>query len=457
MLIFLKISSFEKKSQINTTLMLLQFSLENYLSFKNEAVLSLIGNKTTKEHEPENIINYREFKILKSAVVYGANASGKSNLFAGLNYMKRVVFNSFKEAISNEASSLQKNTAFRLNSKTKLESSFFQVIFIQNEIQYRYGFELNKGNVEAEWLNFFEEKEEISLFEREGKKITVNQTNFKEGVGLDSKTRENVLFISVCSQFDGEISKEVLSWFKNVNIISGIQDRGYMSYTIDKIKNDDGFRKWVNKFIYFLEITKLSVEDEDLENINIDEINIPEEKKEIKDFLVAVNALQKKQKTRSTLKSWHKVFDDNNILVGSTDFDFNMESKGTQKLIYLLGPIYNSLKEGEVLLIDELDSRLHSILTRNLLNMFHEGNKHNAQFVLALHDPLSMENECFRRDQIYLVEKDQYGVSSLYSLLDYKKVRNDEKFSKNYLKGNYGAIPYIKNFDNLTREIYGEE
>jgi hypothetical protein len=437
--------------------MLLQFSVENYLSFKNETVLSLIGNKTTKEHEPENIINYKELKILKSAVVYGANASGKSNLFAGLSYMKRVIFNSFKEAISNEVSSLNKSTAFRLNSKTQSESSFFQVIFIQNEIQYRYGFELNKGNIEAEWLNYFKDKEEISLFEREGKNITINQTDFKEGIDLDSKTRENVLFISVCSQFDGKISKEVLSWFTNVNIISGIQDRGYMSYTIDKIKNDDGFRKWVNKFIYFLEITKLSVEDEDLENINIDEINIPEEKKEIKDFLAAINALQKKQKTRSTLKSWHKVFDDDNILVGSTDFDFNMESKGTQKLIYLLGPIYNSLKEGEVLLIDELDSRLHSILTRNLLNMFHEGNKKRAQFILALHDPLSMENECFRRDQIYLVEKDQYGISSLYSLLDYKKVRNDEKFSKNYLKGNYGAIPYIKHFDNLTNEIYGEE
>jgi len=442
----------------NSQNMLLQFSLENYLSFKDEAVLSFVGNKSTKEHETQNITNWKDHKVLKSAVVYGANASGKSNLFSGMGFMRRIVLDSFKDAITEDTLiSKKKSRAFQLNPKTKDESSFFEVVFVQNDTQYRYGFEINKGEIESEWLYYVPNKIETSLFFREGQSIQINAAKFKEGNKLESKTRENVLFLSVCAQFNGEISNSIIDWFKEINIISGVEDRSFGGYTTNKIKKDEQFRKWVNKFIDFLEITKLSVEEENIANINIDELDIPDEKKEVKDVLIAIHHLQKKQKTKSTLKSWHKVFDDNNILVDTVAFDFHMESKGTQKLIYLLGPIYDSLKNGKILFIDELDSRLHSILTRNLLTIFHDGNKNNAQFVFALHDPSSMENDCFRRDQIYLIEKDQYGASTLYSLLDYKKVRNDEKFSKNYLKGSYGAVPYINNFSNLMAEVYGQE
>ncbi len=436
--------------------MLLEFNLENYLSFKNEAVLSLVGNKTTKELEPANISFWNDMKVLKTAAIYGSNASGKSNLLSGIGYMKRVVLTSFNEAIL-ENTSLSKSKTFKLSPKTKDESSFFEVIFLKNEIQYRYGFEINKGIIEAEWLYYVPSKIETLLFNRKGKKIKTNSTSFKEGKGLESKTRENVLFLSVCSQFDGKVSNTILDWFKNLNIISGIEDRSFGGYTTKKIAEDKNFRKWVNKFINFLEISKLTVEEEDIDNINIDEIDFPEDKKEIKDVIIAINKLQKKQKNKSILKSWHKVFDEERIFVDTTPLDFYLESKGTQKLIYLLGPIYDSLKNGKILLIDELDARLHSILTRELVKIFHEGNKNNAQFIFVLQDPFLLENNCFRRDQIYLIEKNQYGESELYSLLDYKKVRNDEKFSKNYLNGNYGAIPYLPDFVNLTKMVYGEE
>ncbi len=435
--------------------MLLQFNIENYLSFKEEASLSLIGNKATKEHEAENITFRKDMKILKSAVVYGANASGKSNLFSAMIYMKKVVLNSFKNAIS-ENTTTTKSTAFLLHPKTKDESSFFEVIFIANNTQYRYGFEINKGIIEAEWLHYVPNKIETTLFSREGQEIKINNAKFGEGKMLTDKTRKNVLFLSVCAQFNGEISNLIIAWFKNINIISGVEDRSFGGYTTNKIKTDKNFRKWVNNFIDFLEITKLSVEDESIANVNINELGIANDKIEIKDFLVAITNLQKKQKTKSTLKSWHKVYDDNKVLVDTVAFDFKMESKGSQKLIYLLGPIYDSLKNGRILFIDELDSRFHSILTKHLLKIFHEGNKNNAQFVFALHDPSSMENDCFRRDQIYFIEKDQYGASSLYALLDYKKVRNDEKFSKNYLKGNYGAVPYMQTLNDTMSEVYGK-
>ena len=436
--------------------MLLQFSVENYLSFKEEAILSFVGNKATKEHEPNNTVELNGFKILKSAVIYGANASGKSNLFSGINYMKRFILNSFKNALSDDDSKEESvSSAFQLNPKTKNESSFFEVVFILNETQYRYGFEVKNGDIDAEWLFHVPKKIETPLFERENQRIEYNKAKFKEGDKLESKTRSNVLFLSVCAQFNGEVSSAIVEWFRNVNVISGVEDRRFASYTINKIKSDESFRKWVNKFINFLEITRLSVEEEDIANVNIDELDIPDEKKEVKDVLLAINNLQKKNKSRNTLKAWHKVFDDDNILVDTVPFDFYMESKGTQKLIYLLGPIYDSLVNSKVLFIDELDSRFHSILTKNLLTIFHSGNRNQAQFVFALHDPSSMENDCFRRDQIYLLEKDQYGASSLHSLLEYK-ARNDEKFSKNYLEGNYGAVPYIRDFSKIMDEVYGE-
>ena len=189
--------------------MLLQFNIENYLSFKDEAVLSLVGNKTTKELEPNNISERDDLKILKTAAIFGANASGKSNLFSAMGFMKRVVLDSFKDAIT-DGSSLSKSRAFELNPKTKDESSFFEVTIIQNEIQYRYGFEINCGIIEAEWLYYVPTKIETPLFIREGKEIDINAANFDEGKGLETKTRDNVLFLSVCSQFDGKISNSIL-------------------------------------------------------------------------------------------------------------------------------------------------------------------------------------------------------------------------------------------------------
>lgn len=436
--------------------MLLQFSIENYLSFKDESTINLVGNKTTKEHEPQNIHYWNGLKALKSAAIYGGNASGKSNFFSGISYMKWVVLNSFKEAIS-ENNSQKRSRAFKFNPSTQNESSFFETTFVVDDTQYRYGFEINKGIIEAEWLYYVPSKIEANLFLREGQNVKLNTTKFKEGKSLDSKTKSNVLFLSVCAQFNGKISNSIIDWFKNIRIISGVEDRRFAGYTINKIKKDKKFRKWVNKFIEFLEITKLSVEEENIENINIDEIDIPEEEKELKDVLKAINKLQQKQKTKNTLKTWHKVFDDSDILIDTDSLDFHMESKGTQKLIYLLGPIYDSLRSNKILLIDELDSRLHSLLTRKLLDFFHRGNKNKSQFLIAVHDTSILENDSFRRDQIYFAEKDQFGKSKLYSLLDYKKVRNDEKFSKNYLKGKYGAIPQFYKFDNLIEDLYGEE
>lgn len=436
--------------------MLIQFSIENFLSFKESVKISFLGNKTTKEFKGLNTTYVGEkYNVLKSNVIFGANASGKSNFISAIAFMKKTILESFKNALSDSILS-KRELAFRLNPKNRDESSFFETIFIINDIQYRYGFEINRGEIEAEWLLYVPGKIETVLFEREGKEISINKSKFKEGIGLKKQTRSNVLFLSVCSQFDGITSNLVIEWFRNIRIISGIQDEMYRTYTTNKIKTDKKFNNWVNKFIDFLEIARLTVEEEFIENVSIDELNIPEDKKELKDVLITIENLQAKNKTIDKLKSWHRVYNDSRHLTDTISFDFfTEESKGTQKLIYLLGPIYDALSNGRILIVDELDARLHTILTENLIQLFHQGNQLNAQFLFVLHDTNLLKKEIFRRDQIWFSSKNQYGESTLYSLDDYKKkfVRNDAKFNKKYLEGEYGSIPYI-DLEKLTNSIY---
>jgi len=437
--------------------MIIQFLIENYKSFKHETIFSFVGSTTAKEHEEENTFPWRNYKLLKSNAIYGANASGKSNLLNAIKDMKRVVLTSFQNALIEnfKEKSIQ---PFKLSVETKELPSIFETVFIQNDKQYRYGFEIKDNIISAEWLFHIPSKIETALFTREGDKININKTQFSEGAGLEGKTRNNVLFLSVCSQFNGETSNSIIEWFKKISFVSGIDDDRYSGYTTNRIKNDEKFRNWVNKFISFLEISKLSVEDELLEQINIEELEIPEDKKELRLALEAIQSLQEKQKTIPKLKSWHNVYNDLNIIQYTISFDFhNEESKGTQKLVYILGPIYDTLINGKILLIDELDSRLHTILCKYLLNLFHIFNKKNSQFAFILHDTNILNSETFRRDQIWFSEKDQFGATKLFSLHDFGKVRKDAKFDKNYLKGDYGAVPYVENVDDLIESLYGQE
>lgn len=436
--------------------MIIQFLVDNYKSFKDETILSFVGSNTVKEHENDNVFVWNNYKVLKANAIYGANASGKSNLLKAVKDMKKVVLSSFQNAISDNyvEKSIQ---PFKLNVETNLKPSTFEIVFVQNDKQYRYGFDIQNGLISSEWLFHIPNKIETSLFIRDENGIKINKAQFKEGIGLEDKTRDNVLFLSVCSQFNGLISNSIIEWFKNIKYISGIEDASYVGYTTSKMKVDDKFRMWVNKFISFLEISKLSVEEELIELVNIDELEIPEEKKELKQALKAINTLNEKQKTIPKLKSWHKVYDSTNIIHDTIQFDFYQEeSKGTQKLVYLLGPIYDTLVNGKILLIDELDSRIHTLLSKYLMQLFHKLNIRNAQFAFTLHDTNVLNSETFRRDQIWFTDKNQFGASSLYSLYDYGKVRNDAKFEKNYLKGDYGAIPYIEDMNDLIVSLYGE-
>ena len=438
--------------------MLLEYNFKNFKSFKDLNTLSMIGVKSFKEHEPNNIIKIDNEKILKSAVVFGNNASGKSNLVKGLKLMKEVVKSSFRDALLEKESTLQIEK-FLLNTETENLPTLFEVIFIYENIKYRYGFEIGSNVIEKEWL-YYTFNKETPLFIRENNKFSINKTSFKEGINLDEKTRDNVLFLSLVAQFNGQVSNKIIKWFNNVNFISGIHDKGYGLYTTNKLKNDKNFYKWMSLILNHLEISNITIEEVDFNEKEFKNIIDKANDEKLKKFIIALNEFKEDDTKKIQISTWHKKYDSNNLLIDTIPFDFEkQESEGTKKFINLLGPWYDTLINGKTLVVDELDSRLHTQLTKNLVQLFHKHNKNSAQLLFTSHDVNLLDKDIFRRDQIWFVEKDQFGASQLYSLADFKaeSVRKTSSFSKNYLNGKYGATSYFKISDSISKLLTDEQ
>lgn len=430
--------------------MLLEFSVGNYLSFKDTKTFSMISAQI-KEHEDENVFFINKLKLLKSAVLYGANASGKSNLLKAMNFMRRFVFNSSKET---QATETIKVNNFKLSTKTEKKPSFFEIIFIHEGNKYRYGFEVDKNRVYSEWLFFVPSRQESKLFIRNNDDIEIGTTYFKEGKGLENKTRPNALFLSVVAQFNGEIAKKILEWFKKFKIISGISDKHYFGFTLDQLENTE----FKNKFLKYLKIADLDIIDVDIERIKVDLLDLPENLKQLtkeKDIAIIERIL---------MTTLHQKYNNKKQPISIEKFDFEEdESEGTKKYFGLLGPIIDTLENGSILVVDELDTRLHPFITRFIVELFNSkfSNKKNAQLIFATHDTNLLTNKLFRRDQIWFTEKNKYGITDLYSLVEYKeadkKIRKDAYFEKDYMLGKYGAIPFIDNYNILLKDEYEQK
>jgi len=437
--------------------MLIEFTVGNFLSFYEPKIFSMNSSKSVKEHFDKNtfIDSTEKFRLLKVASIYGANASGKSNLIKSLLFTRDFIVNSFNEALleNNERSfSYEK---FLLNPEAESKPSLFEIVFSDNKKRYRYGFELDNNKIISEWLFVVNSTKELPLFTRINSEIEFNQRSFKEGKGLVKKTRENVLFLSVVAQFDGIISKIIIDWFKKLKTISALNDLGYRNYTINKLRKDEKFKIWVNEFIKFLDIGELSTEKYQPELLGENEIPKDED---FKNLVHLMKKIQKRNNRESEkIITMHKSYDDNNNFIKTVAFDLEtQESEGTKKLINMLGPLYDTLQNGLILVVDELDSRFHSLLTIKIIEFFLQKDNKNAQLIFTSHDTNLLKKEIFRRDQIFFTEKNNKGVTDLYSMVEYKEhhVRKDATFDKNYLIGKYGAIPMFGNINSILNLIY---
>ena len=425
--------------------MIIEFTTGNFLSFKERMTLSLEPAAIT-EHQ-SSVFEIGHQKLLKSVVLYGANSSGKSNYLKAMSVMKRIIMTSM------EKSSVSKNNIkpFLLNSETRNRPSFFEVVFLIDKLRYRYGFEIDAKKVHAEWLFVMHGKQknkEKPLFIRELDGIAVTEL-FEEGDGLESKTRDNALFLSIVDQFNGKVSAQLMKWFNAWRIISGLSHEHYRSVTY-KLLEDSVCKTKLLKFYEDLDLgfNELKVKTEKFDPIMLPK-DLPEE---IRNDMIA----ELEGESLININTIHKIFDNQGNPVGTKDFDMRkQESSGTNKIIDLSGPIFDTILEGGVLVIDELDAKLHPLMTTAITNLFNSDkfNKKNAQLIFATHDTNLLTYGHFRRDQIYFVEKNNYESSDLYSLVEYqengKAIRKDRSFEKDYIQGRYGAIPYIGSFEEL--------
>jgi hypothetical protein len=388
--------------------------------------------------------------LLTSAAIYGANASGKSNLVQAFHFMKSFVLNSPKETKATGGIGVE---PFRFRTGTTSQPAHFEIVFIASGKRYRYGFEATKERVTAEWLFFVPSTREARLFEREGNSIDLG-SYFKEGRDLEHQTRPNALFLSVVAQFNGLTAQKLVTWFRdNLGIISGLQDIGMRIYTMRQLlegERAESIRRLVCRLD--LGIADLQVERSQRKVPPIPEW-MPDEKRQ------ALLTLFRSEGEQLTVQTIHKQYDDDDNPVGQELFDMDEhESGGTQKLFAMSGPLLTTLQEGEVLIVDELDARLHPLMTREIILLFNNKgtNPNGAQLIFNTQDTNLLDNNLFRRDQIWFVEKDQHGASHLYSLVEFK-VRNDQDYKRGYIQGRYGAIPYLSHIQTVVSGEYAQK
>ena len=403
--------------------MLMQFNFKNFKSFRDDSSLDMTATSIT-EH-PYNLIDGDDGeKYIKVAAIYGANASGKSSVIQAFDFMKTWVMTSFQKASEKEFIPI-KRFAFDENCKEPAE---FEVFMRFDNYEYQYGFALDNTKILEEWLYIKTEnsKKYNVLFERSLQEVHCNSKLIKGAENFVPMLKEKTLFLSIIANANLKYIDSIADWFA----MDFVLDYGNMSVEQALINSDI-----TSTYIDNTEFIKKLVKFLNSIDINIDGIEY-----------------EKSINENGTLKIFTK-----HKIKGTNDYykmPLSEESSGTQKLFALFYFLNNSLYWGTPLFIDELDAKLHPLLLRYILTMYHDENinKNGAQLIYVTHDNYTLTKEIFRRDQIWFVEKDSEAVSHLYSLAEYKteddkKVRKDASYNKDYLLGKYGSVPILRGYD----------
>jgi hypothetical protein len=429
--------------------MIIEFSVGNYSSFKDPFTLSLVAARSIKSRngalDVDNLIPIdAHLSLLASTVVYGPNAGGKSNLVKAAAFMCNYVQTSFLELPAGALINVQ---PFRLSTQTEGKPSTFEMVFLIEGRQFRYGFSVNSQKVEREWLFVVPKTKEIALFEREGQTIVPNPSNpnareFRAIFSLlgrinpQEPLRSNALFLSIAAQNNGSIARQVMDWFTNMRFMSGLDDLSYRGFTIQQFKDVEQQARIVD-LVHRLDV---GVESIEMVPINRDEAlkNTPGPLRELFERMGNSESFG--------FRSQHRVYDDQGKPIQSIGFDLlRDESDGTQKLFFMAGPILDALANGRVLWVDEMEARLHPNLTGALVGLFNSraSNPKGAQLIFTTHDTNLLDLRKLRRDQIWFIDKDKTAASRLYSLAEFKIRNDDSSLEDDYIHGVYGATPYL--------------
>ena len=398
---------------------IIEFSTENFKIFKKKVTFSMLSRKSKHTF----ICNDRN--LLRTSLIYGPNASGKSSLFQALTILRHVIINS---ANNTENSELPYHPFILSNSTT--QPSFYEVVFSLNKRTFRYNFSVLKKEIVKE--NLFE----ILLNENEKKCLIRNKQDiklfgdFKKSEDIKQKVRKETLFLSAASQWNDSLAMDIVDAFKDINVISGPESEQYRGYTIKMFEKSEKNKK---KILDFLRKADFCIKDGSIEEMELPDFvkqQLPSNLKEVPDKV-------------TTIYFSHDKFNSKNENIGIEKINIGNESIGTQKFFNILGPIVDTIEKGKVLLIDEFDNSLHPYLTKLILDLFENNNVKNSQLVVTTHDTSLLTYKEFSKEQIWFTEKDKFGAGSLFSLAEFD-LRNDTEYSKKYLEGKFGALPFIE-------------
>lgn len=392
--------------------MFVSIKIRNYLSFREPVIFSLEA-EPIKEHFLENTFDTEisNLRLTKGCSIYGVNASGKSNLLKALNFVTKFISESARGASINEEINV---IPFKLSSVTENEPSEFEIKIIVEGILYRYGFVVDRQSVKGEWLYCTKRIKEYLLFIRSNNVYEITD-KFPEGEDelIQEKTRKNALFLSTVAYLNGEKSTSVVEGINKLIFLGDVpltSDR-----TVELFKSP----AYTNSIFNFLNSADLGISEFSSVQINYSDHY--------------ATKTQASPKERVSIK--HKKVDENNNTIGEVLLDLQQEeSQGTNKFFNLSGYVVDALLNGKTLIIDEFTSRLHPLLAKHIIDMFHnrEINRTNAQFIFTTQNTFLMNIEWYRRDQIVVIYKNQQNASEITNFFK-QNIRNDAAFEKKYL------------------------
>lgn len=408
--------------------MILEFSVTNFLSFKDKVTFSMLANAS--ESIEGNVIQFDKFHILRTAAIYGANSSGKSNLFAILKNVVKMLKDSSQTSVNSSLPIIP----FLLDDACIDKPSEFEIRFITGGVEYVYGFRADVNHIYEEYLYYYPNGKETKIFYRSNindYSFTVRESNKLKGLTI--KNLPNKFFLATATNWNYDKTKPAYDFLTNsIHVcfdIESLKNSALEMYKMDKSGELKTFA------LDFFKKVDFNIVDYDLHDLDFD---IP-----CKTTTTIENEILK----TFTMEKMFFVTFTHKGLNGNKDISMYEESLGTQMIFYFIPYLYASLNKKSVLVIDELDRSLHPFLVQYIVELFQdkEINKSGSQFIFNTHDTNLLNSKILKRDQIWFTEKDnESGVSDLYPLSDFS-VRKKENIERGYLLGRYGAIPFIIN------------
>jgi predicted ATPase len=432
--------------------MLIELSVANFRSFRERVTLSLEAEPRISERDKavddRNVAHTPDGDLLRVVGIYGANASGKSNLITALATLRNLVLNSAREGQMGDELPA---APFRLDTETISAPSEIEVVFVHDELQVRYGAAFTTKRVEREWLfvRSTDAEEEERWFERTRDTFETGGAWVRDP-GLEQKTRDEALHISAAAAWKHAQAQQILGWFKGaLRVLNGV-DGSLDTATTIRLLNNEAHKQTICALIRRLDF---GIDDLQFEELDGPRRPSPSHFDTLRTIIAGPPYAVKQSFSRLVAIRQGISFD------LATD-----ESAGTVKAVALTGPIIEALARGGILVVDEFDARLHTLLAKQLVELFQDPltNPHDAQLVFTSHDTNLLTRTLLRRDQLWFIEKShKTHASDLYSLAEFRlddgsRIRNDARYEVDYLQGKYGAIPFFGNLKALLGEALAE-